>query len=89
MRAGLAFWAGVIGAAVMVLGMWIFRMAGVTGFNFGYWWGSLVTGNITVGSWWLAKAHPSREAGRSSTLAAIPGRGRGATATPSFAKAIK
>jgi hypothetical protein len=53
MRAGLAFWAGVIGAAVMVLGMWIARMAGGTGFNFGYWWGSLVTGTTTVGSWWI------------------------------------
>jgi hypothetical protein len=53
MRAGLAFWAGVIGAAVMVLGMWISRMAGGTGFNFGYWWGSMVTGTTTVGSWWI------------------------------------
>jgi len=53
MRAGLAFWAGVIGAAVMVLGMWIARMAGATGFSFGYWWGSMVTGTTTVGSWWI------------------------------------
>jgi len=53
MRAGLAFWAGVIGAAVMVLGMWISRMAGGTGFDFGFWWGSMVTGTTTVGSWWI------------------------------------
>lgn len=53
MKAGLAFWAGVIGAAVMVLGMWIVRMAGGTDFNFGSWWGSMLTGTTTVGSWWL------------------------------------
>jgi hypothetical protein len=53
MRAGLAFWAGVIGAAVMVLGMWIARQLGITGFNFGYFWGSLFTGTTTVGSWIL------------------------------------
>jgi len=53
MRAGLAFWAGVIGAAVMVLGMWITRAAGGTGFNFGYWWGSMITGTTTTGTWIL------------------------------------
>ncbi len=53
MRAGLAFWAGVIGAAVMVLGMWISRMAGGTDFSFGFWWGSMVTGTTSVGSWWI------------------------------------
>jgi len=53
MRAGLAFWAGVIGAAVMVLGMWIARALGINGFNFGYFWGSLFTGTTTVGSWIL------------------------------------
>jgi len=30
MRAGLAFWAGVVGAAVTVLGLWISRIAGGT-----------------------------------------------------------
>jgi hypothetical protein len=53
MRAGLAFWAGVIGAAVMVFGMWIVRAAGGTDFNFGFWWGSMITGTATVASWWL------------------------------------
>ncbi len=53
MRAGLAFWAGVIGAAVMVLGMWIARALDLTGFNFGYFWGSLFTGTTTVASWIL------------------------------------
>ena len=53
MRAGLAFWAGVIGAAVMVLGMWIARALGITDFNFGYFWGSLFTGTTSVGSWIL------------------------------------
>jgi hypothetical protein len=53
MRAGMAFWAGVIGAAVMVLGMWILRAAGATGFNFGYFWGSILTGTATTGSWIL------------------------------------
>ncbi len=53
MRAGLAFWAGVIGAAVMVLGMWIARALGLTDFNFGYFWGSLFTGTTTVASWIL------------------------------------
>ncbi len=53
MRAGLAFLAGVIGAAVMVLGMWLSRMTGGTGFNFGFWWGSIVTGTTSVGSWWI------------------------------------
>lgn len=53
MRAGMAFWAGVIGAAVMVLGMWIARAAGATGFNFGYFWGSMLTGTTTGGTWIL------------------------------------
>jgi hypothetical protein len=53
MRAGLAFWAGVIGAAVMVLGMWISRMAGGTAFSFSLWWGSMVTGSTSIGSWWI------------------------------------
>jgi hypothetical protein len=53
MRAGLAFWAGVIGAAVMVLGMWISRVLGGTEFNFGLWWGSMITGTTTGGTWLL------------------------------------
>jgi hypothetical protein len=51
MRAGLAFWAGVLGAAVIVLGMSIARALDLTGFNFGYFWGSLFTGTTTLGSW--------------------------------------
>lgn len=51
MRAGMAFWAGVIGAAVMVLGMWIARAVGATGFDFGYFWGSMFTGTATAGTW--------------------------------------
>ncbi len=51
MRAGLAFWAGVIGAAVMVLGMWIARLVGATDFNFGYWWGSMLFVNTSAASW--------------------------------------
>ena len=53
MRAGLAFWSGVIGAAVMVLGMWIARVLGGTGFNFGYWWGSMALGTTTGAAWGL------------------------------------
>ncbi len=53
MRAGLAFWAGVIGAAVMVLGMWLSRMVGGTDFSFGLWWGSMVTGTTSVASSWI------------------------------------
>lgn len=53
MRAGLAFWSGVIGAAVMILGMWISRVLGGTEFNFGYWWGSMVLGNTTGTAWGL------------------------------------
>jgi hypothetical protein len=53
MRAGLAFWAGVIGAAVMVLGMWISRVLGGTEFNFGLWWGSMITGTTTGWTWLL------------------------------------
>ncbi len=53
MRAGLAFWAGVIGAAVMVLGMWISRVLGGTEFNFGLWWGSMITGATTGWTWLL------------------------------------
>jgi hypothetical protein len=56
MRAGLAFWAGVIGAAVMVLGMSISRMVGGTGFDFSFWWGSMATGTTSVGSWWIGFA---------------------------------
>jgi hypothetical protein len=53
MRAGLAFWSGVIGAAVMVLGMWIAQVFGGTGFNFGDWWGSMALGNTTGTAWGL------------------------------------
>ena len=53
MRAGLAFWAGVIGAAVMVLGLWIARMVGATEFNFGYWWGSMFLGDVSGAAWFL------------------------------------
>jgi hypothetical protein len=53
MRAGLAFWAGVIGAAVMVLGLWIARALDATDFNLGYFWGSMLTGTTTTGSWIL------------------------------------
>jgi len=53
MRAGLAFWAGVIGAAAMVLGMWIARIVGATDFNFGYWWGSMILGNTSGAAWVL------------------------------------
>jgi hypothetical protein len=53
MRAGLAFWAGVLGAVVMVLGMWIAYGAGATGFSFGWWWGSMVLGTTGGGSWIL------------------------------------
>lgn len=50
MRAGLAFWAGVIAAAVMALGLWIARAVGVTEFNLGHFWGSMITGTTTSGS---------------------------------------
>lgn len=53
MRAGLAFWAGVIGAIVMSIGMWIAYGAGATGFVFGWWWGSMVLGNTSGGAWVL------------------------------------
>jgi hypothetical protein len=53
MRAGLAFWAGIVGAAVMVLGLWIARALGATDFNFGYFWGSMLTGTTTTESWIL------------------------------------
>jgi hypothetical protein len=53
MRAGLAFWAGVIGAAVIVLGMWISRALGGTDFNLGLWWGSMITGTTTGWTWLL------------------------------------
>jgi hypothetical protein len=53
MRAGLAFWAGVLGAVVMVLGMWIAYGAGATGFSFGWWWGSMVVGTTGGGAWIL------------------------------------
>lgn len=53
MRAGLAFGAGVIGAAVMVLGLWLARALGATDFNFGQFWGSMFTGTTTSGSWIL------------------------------------
>jgi hypothetical protein len=56
MKAGMAFWAGVIGAAVMVLGMWIARAVGATGFDLGYFWGSLLTGTTTTGTWILGFA---------------------------------
>lgn len=51
MKAGMAFWAGVIGAAVMVLGMWSARVLDVTGFDFGYFWGSMLTGTAAGGTW--------------------------------------
>jgi hypothetical protein len=51
MRGGLAFWAGIIGAAVMVLGLWIARAIGITEFNLGHFWGSMITGTTTSGSW--------------------------------------
>jgi hypothetical protein len=53
MRAGLAFWAGVLGAVVMVIGMWIAYGAGATGFSYSWWWGSMVLGNTGGGSWVL------------------------------------
>jgi hypothetical protein len=53
MRAGLAFWAGVLGAIVMVIGMWIAYGAGATGFSFSGWWGSMALGNTSGGSWVL------------------------------------
>ncbi len=53
MRAGLAFWAGVLGAIVMSIGMWIAYGAGATGFSFGWWWGSMVLGNTSSAAWIL------------------------------------
>jgi hypothetical protein len=53
MRAGLAFWAGVVGAAVMVIGLWISYAAGGTDFSFSWWWGSMALGNISSASWIL------------------------------------
>ncbi len=51
MRAGLAFWAGVLGAIVMSIGMWIAYAAGATGFSFGWWWGSMILGNTSGAAW--------------------------------------
>ncbi len=51
MRAGLAFWAGVLGAIVMLIGMWIAYAAGATGFSFEWWWGSMVLGNTSGAAW--------------------------------------
>ncbi len=51
MRAGLAFWAGVLGAIVMLIGMWIAYAAGATGFSFEWWWGSMVLGSTSGVSW--------------------------------------
>lgn len=53
MRAGLAFWAGVLGAIVMVIGMWIAYGAGATGFSFSWWWGAMALGNTSGASWVL------------------------------------
>ena len=53
MKAGLAFWAGVIGAAAIVLVLAISRAVGGTGFNLGHWVGSMFTGTTTAGSWAL------------------------------------
>jgi len=53
MRAGLAFWAGVLGAIVMVIGMWIAYGAGATGFSFSWWWGSMALGSTGGASWVL------------------------------------
>ncbi len=53
MRAGLAFWAGVLGAIVMSIGMGIAYGAGATGFSFAWWWGSLILGNTSTGAWIL------------------------------------
>jgi hypothetical protein len=53
MRAGLAFWAGVLGAIVMSIGMWIAYGTGATGFVFGWWWGSMALGSTSGGAWVL------------------------------------
>jgi hypothetical protein len=53
MRVGLAFLAGVIGGAVMIVAVAIARAAGITDLNFGILWGSMITGTATAGTWVL------------------------------------
>jgi hypothetical protein len=47
LNASLAFGAGLAGAAVMVLGIWISHAMGGTEFNFSRWWGTIVVGQVT------------------------------------------
>jgi hypothetical protein len=53
MRVGLAFLAGVIGGAVMILGVAIARAAGLTDLNLAMIWGSMITEDTTAGTWVL------------------------------------
>ncbi len=53
MRVGLAFWAGVVGGAVMILVMIIARAAGLTDMNMVMALGSMITQETTAETWVL------------------------------------
>jgi hypothetical protein len=53
MRVGLAFLAGVIGGAVMILLMMVARAAGMTEMNLAMVLGSMITRETTAGTWAL------------------------------------